>query len=99
MGNEEKDIIDILMDDDNHDPIPLYTEGGEEVLFDQVAVIPYNDRVYAILAPLTPFEDIGVDDCLVFYVDEDENTLVEERSDKVAQAVYDIYIELLDDGE
>ncbi|MCD8205944.1 MAG: DUF1292 domain-containing protein [Clostridia bacterium] len=104
MANEDKDILDILLDDDNRDPVTLTLGSGKEYEFEQVAVIPYDDKIYAVLHPLAYVEelDAGDDDCLVFYVDEDDpsHTLRTEDDDEKAEAVYDIYISLLEeDGD
>ena len=45
---QELDILDILLDEDNEDPITLYDENSKPIKFDQVAIIPLDDRLYAI---------------------------------------------------
>ena len=41
MANEEvKNPIDCLYDENNNDPIVLFNEKGEEIAFEQIALIP-----------------------------------------------------------
>lgn len=41
---QQVDIIDVLLDEDNKDPIVLMDEKGRQLTFEQVAVIPYEVR-------------------------------------------------------
>lgn len=90
--------IDKLRDDNNCESILLYNTKGEPVSFDQVAVIPIEDKEYFILKPISPIEGVGDDEGLVFTVgvDEDGNenlNLVNDR--ETVDAVFDIYDELI----
>lgn len=107
MENELKpiNIVDILLDEDNEDPILLMGEDGKKILFDQVAVIPYpvkgETRLYAILKPIDEIEGVGDDEAIVFYVDvrDDDDSLIRiEEDESVARAVFEKYYELLADA-
>ena len=63
---EAVDIVDILLDEDNEDPITLYDENDKAVKFDQVAVIPLNNNLYAILKPIDEMEGVADDEAIVF---------------------------------
>lgn len=63
-------IIDVLLDADNRDPIRLGDEHGHDILFEQVAVIPHNGKLYCVLKPITPMEGVADDEARVFYVEE-----------------------------
>ena len=76
---EEKNPIDCLFDESNTDPIVLYNEKGEPVEFDQIAIIPIEEKAYAILKPLKEMEGIGEDEALVFEVVETEDEEQEEE--------------------
>ncbi|MBO4554863.1 MAG: hypothetical protein J5713_03685 [Clostridia bacterium] len=41
--NRPLDVLDILLDDDNHDNITLYDEQENPIEFEQVAVIPLGE--------------------------------------------------------
>ena len=55
----EKEIvspIDQLLDENNEEPITLYDENDNPHQFDQIAVIPLDGKLYAILVPLFEIE-------------------------------------------
>ena len=100
------DIIDVLLDQDNKEPIVLMDEKGKQLTFEQVAVIPYEvrkeKRLYAVLKPIDKIEGIGEDEAMVFYVDTDEegNSLIKvEEDEEVAIAVFDKYYDLLEEAQ
>ena len=70
---EEVSPIDCLFDENNTDPIVLYNEKGEPVDFEQVALVPLDERIFVILKPIKPMEGIGEDEALVFEVLENED--------------------------
>lgn len=99
---EELDILDILLDENNDDPITLYDEEDKAVQFEQVAVIPDNDKIYAILKPIDELEGVEDDEAIVFVVDYDDegNTvLLVEKDEETAIRVFDKYYQLLDEAE
>lgn len=99
---ENVSILDILLDEDNEDPITLYDENDKAVKFDQVAIIPLNDRLYAILKPIDEMEGVADDEAIVFAVSEDkdgETTLEIETDEPTAIKVFDEYYKLLDEQE
>ncbi|MBQ8792799.1 MAG: DUF1292 domain-containing protein [Clostridia bacterium] len=100
------DILDVLLDQDNREPIVLMDENGKQLTFEQVAVIPYEvrkeNRLYAVLKPLDKIEGIGEDEAIVFYVDEDDegNSIIKvEEDEEVAIAVFDKYYDLLEEAQ
>ncbi len=100
--NEELDILDILLDENNDEPISLFDEDDKEIKFEQVAVIPHNEKIYAILKPIDELEGVADDEAIVFLVDEDEegnSILVIEKDEEVATLVFDKYYQLLDEAE
>ena len=105
MTEEEiKNPIDCLFDEDNTDPISFYNEKGEKVSFEQIAIIPLEERVFAILKPLEKTEGIADDEALVFEVVEPENEEDEEYLNLIADLdlidkVFDVYNRLMDEEE
>ena len=100
------DILDVLLDQDNKDPIVLMDESGKQLTFEQVAVIPYEvrkeKRLYCVLKPLDKIEGIGDDEAIVFVVDQDKdgNSIVKvEEDEEVAIAVFDKYYDLLEEAQ
>ena len=103
---EVKNPIDCLFDEDNNDPIVLFNEKGEKVEFEQIAIIPLEERIFAILKPTEHMEGIGEDEALVFEVvepeedDEDEEEYLNLVSDiELIDKVFDVYNKLMDEEE
>ena len=93
-------IIDILLDRENTEPIVLRDENGRDIEFDQIAVIAYEQKIYCILKPTGPIDDVAEDEVIVFYVDESDNedvgeVLRIELDNRKADAVFEKYLELL----
>lgn len=100
--NEELDILDILLDEDNEDPITLYDEAGKAFRFDQVAVIPFEEKLFTILKPIDEVAGVADDEAIVFVVNEKEDgstTLLIETDEALAMRVFDEYYKLLDEQE
>ncbi len=108
-NNEELkpiDILDVLLDQDNRDPIVLMDENGRQLTFEQIAVIPYEvrkeKRLYCVLKPMDKIEGIADDEAIVFVIDQDKdgNSIVKvEEDEEVAIAVFDKYYDLLEDAQ
>lgn len=103
---EQVDLLDVLLDQDNKDPIVLMDENGKQMSFEQVAVIPYEvrkeKRLYCVLKPLDKIEGIADDEAIVFLVDTDENgnsVIRIEEDEEVAIAVFDKYYDLLEEAQ
>lgn len=98
------DLLDVLLDPDNHMPIALMDESGKIMHFEQVAVVPYtfkdnNKELYAILAP-TDLEEVDEHAAIVFRVVVEEDgtaALRAEEDPEIAQSVFAAYLELLDE--
>ncbi len=108
-NNEEikpVDLLDVLLDQDNKEPIVLMDETGKQMAFEQVAVIPYEvrkeKRLYCVLKPLDKIEGIADDEAIVFLVDTDDegNSVIKiEEDEEVAIAVFDKYYDLLEEAQ
>ena len=92
--------IDMLFDENNTDPIVLYNGNNEPVRFEQIAVVPIDGRIYAILKPMGDFEGVAEDEALVFTITEyeDEEALVIVEDDAIIDAVFEEYYALLDEA-
>lgn len=99
---QDLDILDILLDEDNEEPITLYDENSKPIKFDQVAVIPLDEKLYAILKPIDEIPGVADDEAIVFAVNENdagETTLIVETDEPVAMRVFDEYYRLLDEAK
>ena len=100
------DLLDVLLDQENKEPIVLMDETGKQLTFEQVAVIPYEvrkeKRLYCVLKPLDKIEGIADDEAIVFLVDTDDagNSIIRiEEDEEVAIAVFDKYYDLLEEAQ
>lgn len=101
--NEEVvDILDLLLDEENSEPISLFDENDKEVKFEQVAIIPEGEKIYAILKPIDEMEGVADDEAIVFVVDYDSegnSFLAVETNEEIAIKVFDKYYQLLDEED
>ncbi len=94
---EELSVVEMLMDENNKDNIILLDPDQKEIEFEQVAVIPLDNKLYAVLKPVEPMEGVAEDEALVFGVEEidGQDCLVMTEDDKVIDDVFKAYYDLL----
>ncbi len=101
--NDGVDAVSALLDRDNNENIFLHNENDEEIEFEQVAIIPLNNLVYAILKPVGDFENVAEDEGVVFLLSTNENDrvdyLVRVEDEDVIDEVFSLYYKLFDDEE
>lgn len=100
MIEEEKSVFDKLLDPNDDSNIILYDEKEEEVEFEQIAIIPVKEDVYAILKPVKKLEGLEDDQALVFALEETEEgeellNIVED--DDIIDIVFDEYDKMFDE--
>lgn len=96
-----KNPIDKLLDENDSDNIILYDGENEPFEFEQIAVVPYKDEIYAIMRPTFEVEGMEDDEAIVFLIggDEEESYLVTETNEEVIDEVFAAYYRLLDEAE
>ena len=89
--------IDMILDENNTDPIVLYNENNDPVQFEQIALIPLDGGTYVILKPVEDIEGIADDEAIVFQITEldGEDVLVVVEDDAIIDVVFDEYYALL----
>ncbi|MGN0805895.1 MAG: DUF1292 domain-containing protein [Candidatus Coproplasma sp.] len=94
------DLLEQLLSEDGDDEIRLTNEDGTELVFNQVAVIPDGDKIFAILTPVTEIEGVSDDEAIVFRVDErdGEHVLVLEEDEPTAMDVFEKYVKLWEES-
>ena len=94
------DILDVILDESNVDPIPLQDEKGNRISFEQVAVVPYKQKIYVILKPIDKIEGIADDEAVVFVADESVSPTVlrVEQNQEIAVKIFDEYYNLVDEA-
>ena len=97
MEKEERSQIEMLLDENNNENLKLYDENNKETEFEQIAVIPLNEKIYAILKLVTKIVGVNDDEALVFSIEEidDEDCIVLVDDEKVVDEVFKEYYELL----
>ena len=97
MAEDFLSPIDMLLDENNTENIKLYNEENQEVEFEQIALVPIEDKTYAILKPVNVMEGIADDEALVFVIDEidDEDCLVIVEDDNIIDQVFEEYYKML----
>ena len=99
---QKKSPIESLFDENDTSVITLYNDKNEPVEFEQIAVIPYEDKVYAILQPVIMPEGANPDEALVFVLEEvaDEEVVINlVKDDATIDAVFDEYYKLIKEQE
>ncbi len=102
--DEHEDLLDVLLDKDNCDPITLMDDNGKTMEFEQVCVIPYDvkekDRkLYVVLKPIDHIDGVADDEAIVFRAECDaqgNTVLALEDDESVAIDVFNIYYDLLE---
>lgn len=94
---KEVSQIEMLLDENNTDNIKLYDENNKETEFEQVAIIPVDDKIYAILKPVNELAGVNEDEALVFVIEEidDEEVLVIVDDEEIVDKVFNEYYDLL----
>ena len=90
--------IDKLYDEENCENIFLYNQNGDQIEFEQVALVPIKNKVYCILKPVIPFEGMGPDEGLVFEITvvDDEEMIILVHDEKIIDDVFDVYFQLIE---
>ena len=96
---KERTVLQKLLDEENSDNITLYDEEGNELEFEQIAIIPLGDALYAILKPVVLMEGMADDEALVFLIDEEEEMVSLVADEEIGAAVFEEYYKLFDDEE
>ncbi len=91
-------MLDKLFDENNEENITLYDDEGNASEFEQVALVPYEDKMYALLHPID-VEDCDEGEVVIFYIDEDEELLTVVEDESLADTVFEEFLKLLEDED
>lgn len=97
----EISILEALLDPKNDDTITLTDDENNQFEFDQVAVVPHENEIYALLAPHGHIDGIGEDEAVVMkiYTDENGEEMLESIvDDKLLDIIFEKYYKLFDEG-
>ena len=100
MADKILNALDQILDTKNDDNVVLFCPCGKGIEFEQVAVIPYDEKVYVILKPVESLEGIGDDKAPLFLIkEENEDFFFFEVNDEDIQgAVFGIYTKMWHKG-
>lgn len=94
------ELLDKIFDEENNESLVLVSEDGEEVAFEQIALVPNNGNLYIILKPVQPMEGVSEDEGLVFLINEDMKRFEIVVDEEIIDRVFDVYDALLEaEGE
>lgn len=83
-------IVEKLFDENNDDIIELEQEGGNIVKFEQIALVIYESKYYAILHPL----ELKKDEVVIFRLnEEDEDSLDLIIDEELSKKILEVYAE------
>ena len=96
----EFDIMDILLDQENTEPIVSEDDKAKRITFEQVAVVPYDGKIYVVLKPIDKIEGVKDDEAIVFLCDETTKptTLRPEQDQEIAVKIFDEYYNLVEEA-
>ena len=93
-------IIDSILDDNCLDPIFLEDEKGNKYEYEQEAVIPYDDKLYAILVDVEMIKQERYDEAgEVFLINEKKRTIELVDDVNVISEVFEVYDKLMEEKE
>ena len=97
----ERNPIEMLLDEENSENIILYNEDGVAVEFEQIAIVPLNGRLFALLHPVEPDEGMDEDTGIVFELitlDDGEEVLEVAKGEDIIDAVFEEYYAMVDEA-
>ena len=93
-------IIDSILDENCLDPIFLEDEKGNKYEYEQEALIPFDDNLYAILVDVEMIKQERYDEAgEVFLVNEKKGTIELVQDVNIISEVFDVYDRLMEEKE
>lgn len=97
---EYKNAIEQLLDEENDETIYLKSdETGEIQAFEQMALVPFDNSLYAILMRKEDYDNGNFENGgMVFKIDEKRQKVDLVEDDNVIYEVFDIYDRMFEEG-
>lgn len=98
---EYKNAIEQLLDEENDETIYLKSdETGEIQAFEQMALVPFDNSLYAILMRKEDYDNGNFENGgMVFKIDEKRQKVDLVEDDNVIYEVFDIYDRMFEEGQ
>ena len=81
----------MLLDENCTDNIVLLNDNQEPVELEQIATIPYNDEVYAILKPVIDVPGVADNEAFVFLLNYENQTIVLVEDENLCDVIFEKY--------
>ena len=75
----------------------MKNENGEDIAFEQIALIPQQEAVYLIVKPVQPIEGLGEDEGLVLLINEGLQRFDLVTDEEIIDKVFDVYDQLVEE--
>ena len=97
---EYKNAFEQLLDEENDETVYLKSdESGKISAFEQIALIPYDKKIYAILVRKEDYDAGKFDNTgMVFEIDENKQRVIEVVDENIVFEVFDIYDRMFEEG-
>lgn len=93
------ELLDKIYDEENSDVLVLKNANGEDIAFEQIALIPQGEQVYLIVKPVQPLEGLGEDEGLVLLINEGLKRFDLVTEEDVIDKVFDVYDQLIEEED
>ncbi len=96
----QTEAIDLLLDQNYDGVIEIVDDQGNKFSCYQIALIPYDNNLYAIVVDKEDYENDNFEDTGVVLSIDEENGLVNiVKNVNIISSVFEIYDRLFDEGE
>ena len=95
-----KNAFEQLLDEENYETVYLKSDkDGSIQAFEQMALIAYDKKLYAILVRKEDFDSGNIENAgMVFEVDEKNQKVNEVTDDNIIFEVFDLYDKMFEEG-
>lgn len=103
QAGASQNILDILLDENNHDAIVLVDENGRQIAFEQVAILNHvvdgEENAYVILKPIDKVDGIKDDEAVAFVLIEEDGKIMlrVEENEKTVIEVFNKFYDMLEE--
>lgn len=91
------ELLDKICDEENNEVVVLTNENGEEIAFEQIALVPMENQLYIIMKPVQPMEGLGEDEGLVFLINQGLRQFELVVDEDIIDRVFTVYDELVEE--
>lgn len=86
-----------ILDPNNEEDVALICNDKRIVCFEQIATIPYEDKIYTIMLPKGYMVGVEEDEAVLFEIDEFKGTMITINNPELAEIILNIYKSIIND--